>query len=165
MVHDSRQTGMTGRGNISVLLNNIRSMHNVGSVFRTSDGAGINHVYLCGYTPYPPRKEISKTALNADETVSWSYHLDAKALIQKLKEENTEILALELTEDSIDYREYLPNKSTCLILGHEREGVGEELLQLTDKVIKLPMRGKKESLNVSVAYGVAAYELTRNIKS
>lgn len=136
-------------------------MHNVGSIFRTSDGAGIDHLYLCGYTPYPPRKEISKTALNADESVNWSYHLDAVELIQKLKKDGVEIVALELTEDSIDYREFKPTKDTCLILGHETDGVENELLSLADKVIKLPMRGKKESLNVSVAYGIAAYELTR----
>lgn len=149
---------------LSVLLNNIRSMHNVGSVFRTSDGAGIDHVYLCGYTPYPPRKEISKTALDADENVSWSYHLNVIDLIKKLKKENVEIVALELTENSVDYREFKPSQNTCLILGHETEGVSEEILSLCDKVIKLPMRGKKESLNVSVAYGVAAYELTRGMK-
>lgn len=137
-------------------------MHNVGSVFRTSDGAGIDHVFLCGYTPYPPRKEISKTALNADDNVAWSYHLNAKKLIQKLKQEGTEIIGLELTEKSLDYREYSPTKNTCLILGHEREGIETELLQLTDKIIKLPMRGEKESLNVSVAYGIAAYALTKN---
>ncbi len=148
---------------ISVLLNNIRSMHNVGSIFRTSDGAGINHVYLCGYTPYPPRKEISKTALNAEENVAWSYHADAIDLIKKLKKEGTEIVALELTEESVDYREFKPSKNTCLILGHETEGVDAETLSLVDKVIKLPMRGKKESLNVSVAYGVAVYELTRSV--
>lgn len=146
---------------ISVLLNNIRSLHNVGSIFRTSDGAGINHIYLCGYTPYPPRKEISKTALRADENISWSYHLNAPELIQKLKTEATEIIALELTEKSLDYRKYQPTKDICLILGHERNGVEPELLQLADKVIKLPMRGEKESLNVSVAFGVVAYELTR----
>ena len=136
-------------------------MHNVGSIFRTSDGAGVSHVYLCGYTPYPPRKEISKTALNADETVEWSYHLSAVELIKKLKEEGVEIVALELTKESIDYRGFKPTKKTCLILGHEIDGVENELLSLADKVVKLPMRGKKESLNVSVAYGIAVYELTR----
>ena len=145
----------------SVLLNNIRSMHNVGSIFRTSDGAGIDHIYLCGYTPYPPRKEISKTALHADETMSWSYYLNSIELIKKLKKEGVEIVALELTEESIDYRKFKPSKNTCLILGHETEGVDKETLSLVDKVIKLPMRGKKGSLNVSVAYGIAAYELTR----
>jgi len=147
---------------LTVLLNNVRSMHNVGSIFRTSDGAGIDHIYLCGYTPYPPRKEISKTALYADETMSWSYHLNAIDLIKKLKKEGTKIVALELTDDSIDYREFKPTENTCLILGHETEGVDKETLSLCDKMIKLPMRGHKGSLNVSVAYGIAAYELTKN---
>lgn len=147
---------------VSILLHNIRSMHNVGSVFRTSDGAGVSKIYLTGYTPCPPRKEIAKTALGAEESVVWEYHPDPVSLIKKLKKEGVEIVALEKNKQSKNIQTYTSKKPLCMILGNEIEGVSEEILKLSDVVLHIPMRGKKESLNVSVAFGIGIYELLKS---
>lgn len=144
---------------ISILLHNIRSMHNVGSIFRTSDGAGVSKIYLTGYTPCPPRKEIHKTALGAEEFIPWEYHVDPVKLLKKLKKEGVGIVALEKNQRSQDISSYTSKKPTCLILGNEIDGVEESLLKLADQVLHIPMRGQKQSLNVSVAFGVAIYHL------
>ncbi len=146
---------------VSVLLHNIRSMHNVGSVFRTSDGAGVSKIYLTGYTPCPPRKEIYKTALGAEEVIPWEYHPDPLPLLKRLKKEGIEVVALEKNQNSKNIQDFHSNHSVCMILGNEIEGVNEELLQLSDVVLHIPMHGKKESLNVSVAFGVGIYSLTQ----
>ncbi len=145
--------------NVSVLVHNIRSMHNVGSIFRTADGAGVSKIYLTGYTACPPRKEISKTALGADEFIPWEYHKDPFALIQKLKKEGFEVVALEKSGQSENIQKFNSDKRTCLILGNEIDGVSEELLEYSDHVLHIPMRGKKDSLNVSVAFGIGIYQL------
>ncbi len=146
---------------VYVLLHNIRSLFNIGSIFRTADGAGVSKIYLTGYTGCPPRPDISKTALGADEFVPWEYHKDPVALIKRLKKEGIQVVALERTKKSTDILKFKPKYPVCMILGNEIEGVTKELLKLSDKVVEIPMRGKKESLNVSVAFGVAAYALTR----
>jgi len=143
----------------SVLLHNIRSMHNVGSIFRTADGAGVGKIYLSGYTPCPPRKEIHKTALGAENSVQWEYHKNPLALIKKLKKEGVDILALEKNESSQNILEQQIKKPFCLILGNEIEGVSDELLNQSEKTLHIPMLGEKISLNVSVAFGVAIYQL------
>ncbi len=146
---------------IYILLNNIRSLHNVGSIFRTSDGAGVKKLYLCGQTGYPPREEITKTALDAEEIVPWEYYIDPLDCIKKLKKRGIQIVALEQTEKSVDYKKFRPKYPTCLVVGHEIDGVSEEILELCDDVIEIPMQGKKKSLNVSVALGVAVYRLVK----
>ena len=143
-----------------VLLNNIRSLHNVGSIFRTSDGAGVKKLYLCGQTGYPPREDITKTALGAEEIVPWEYYIDPVDCIKKLKKRGIQIVALEQTEKSVDYRRFNPAYPVCLVVGHEIDGVQDEILKLCDAVIEIPMKGKKSSLNVSVAFGIAVYKLT-----
>ena len=150
---------------IYILLNNIRSLHNVGSIFRTSDGAGIKKIFLCGQTGYPPRDEISKTAIGAEEIVPWQYYIDPIDCIKKLKKKGVQIIALEQTDKSIDYKKFKPKYPTCLIVGHEIDGVSDEILELCDDAIEIPMKGEKKSLNVSVAFGIAIYELMSNLSS
>jgi tRNA G18 (ribose-2'-O)-methylase SpoU len=154
---------------VYVVLNSIRSNYNVGSIFRTSDGAMIEKLYLCGYTPYPPKegsalgkKEILKTALGATESVPWEYVKDPKEIIIKLKEKGIKICALELTSSSkpyykIDVRDF----PLCLLIGNEITGVSQELLDLCDYSIEIPQYGIKQSLNVAVAYGIAVFELRK----
>lgn len=138
-----------------IIAHNIRSLWNVGSLFRSADAFGITKIYLTGYTGTPPRREISKTALGAEQWIDWEYEEDPHAVIAKLKSESYVITALELTDDAININDYkVPNK-LCLVLGHEVTGVSEELLQQCDEVVFIPMHGKKESINVSVAAGIA----------
>lgn len=134
-------------------------MHNVGSIFRTSDGAGVAKIYLTGFTPCPPRKEIHKTALGAEEVVPWEYHEDPIILTEKLKKKGVKIVALEKNAESQDINAYIPQSEVCMIVGNEIDGVEPPLLALADQVLHIPMRGKKESLNVSVAFGVGVYRI------
>ncbi len=145
-----------------VLLDNIRSMYNVGSIFRTSDSIMIKKLFLTGYTPTPEKKEVKKTALGATESVEWEYHKDPIDLIKKLKTEGIKIVALEITDESIDYTEVPQNFfPMCLVVGNEITGIQNQILELCDLAIELPMYGIKHSLNVAVAYGIAVYELRR----
>ena len=146
---------------IYVLLNNIRSLHNVGSIFRTSDGARVKKIFLCGQTGYPPREEITKTALGAEECVPWEYYIDPIDCIKKLKKRGIRIVALEQTKKSIDCTKFKPKYPLCMVVGHEIDGVQDKILSLCDAVIEIPMYGKKRSLNVSVAFGIAVYELVK----
>jgi len=149
-----------------VILHNIRSLHNVGSVLRTADGAGAKKIYMTGYTPQPcdelgrVRPEIKKTALGAESAVSWEAVKNPRSLIARLKKEGFAIVALEKTPAAADYRTYIPAKKIVLVVGNEVRGISPALLSKVDSIISLPMRGKKESLNVSVACGVALYYLT-----
>ncbi len=147
---------------VYVVLNSIRSNYNVGSVFRTSDGAMIKKLYFCGYTPHPPKKEILKTALGSTESVDWEYVEDPKDVILKLKKEGVKICALELTENSKPYyRVKSADFPLCLIIGNEITGVSQDLLDLCDYSIEIPQYGIKQSLNVAVAYGIAIFELRK----
>jgi 23S rRNA (guanosine2251-2'-O)-methyltransferase len=146
---------------LSVLCDDIRSLHNVGAIFRTADGAALPHLYLCGITGTPPRSEIRKTSLGAEETVEWSYHQDPLPLIHELREQGQSIVVLEQTDTSVDYRQADYHFPMTLIIGHEYNGVREDLLDLVDLAIEIPMLGSKHSLNVSVAFAVAAYEIRR----
>jgi len=142
---------------VAVVLENIRSLYNVGAMFRTSDGAGIEKLYICGYTARPPRKEIDKTALGSTESVPWEWRQSSLEVIRELREKGYQIVALEHTDRSVphdgaDYRYPL-----CLVMGNEVEGVSQEAVELCDMAIEIPMHGVKQSLNVAVAYGVAVY--------
>jgi len=143
-----------------VLLDNIRSAWNVGSIFRSADGFGYDHVYLCGITPTPENEAVTKTSLGAEDTVTWSYHRDAVKLMNGLKKEGWIINALEddARATSIHTRENGPQKSV-LILGNEVTGVDPDLLDLCNEIYYIPMRGKKKSFNVAIAFGIAAYTL------
>ena len=146
-----------------VILDDIRSAQNVGSIFRTSDASGIDRLYLCGITPtpYPQRgvDRVSKTSLGAEKNVDWEYHDQTWKLIEKLKKENYRIIALEISKDAIDYKDLSFKFPVALILGNEVQGLSEKILSQVDTILSLPMYGSKESLNVSVAFGITAYKI------
>jgi tRNA G18 (ribose-2'-O)-methylase SpoU len=147
---------------VYVLLDSIRSNYNVGSIFRTSDGVMIEKLFLCGYTPHPPKKEILKTALGSTDSVKWEYIKNPKEIILKLKNEGIIICALELTNKSKQYYELSERDfPICLIVGNEITGVSQELIDLCDRSIEIPQYGIKQSLNVAVAYGIAIFELRK----
>jgi 23S rRNA (guanosine2251-2'-O)-methyltransferase len=151
---------------IALALHNIRSVYNVGAIFRTADAAGVSKIYLCGYTPAPidrfgrARKDVAKAALGAEKTVAWESVRDVNDLISKLKKEKYEILALEQDENSIEYTKAKLGAKNLLILGEEVSGIEKEILKKCDQILEIPMKGEKESLNVSVAAGVALYGLS-----
>lgn len=145
---------------VTVLVDNVRSLYNVGSIFRTSDGAMIQKLVLTGFTPHPPRKEIEKTALGATNSVKWEYVKSTLHAIQQLKEQGWNICCLELTDKSIPYYDVQPTDfPLCLIIGNEIVGVSAEIVKRCDMAIEIPMFGMKQSLNVAVAYGIAVFEL------
>lgn len=152
---------------IVAVLVNVRSVHNVGSIFRTSDAAGIKKIYLCGITPSPLdrlgklREDFSKVALGAERSVAWEKVVSTPMLLKKLRREGYEILAVEQARRSIPYHKANIGKmeKIALVLGNEVGGLTPSVLKLADKVLEIPMHGKKESLNVSVAFGIVAYRL------
>jgi tRNA G18 (ribose-2'-O)-methylase SpoU len=145
------------------VLDNIRSLHNVGSILRTADAAGVRKLYLCGMTGTPPRQEIRKAALGAEETVAWEYFKQTGAALEKLKSEGYVLIALENTPASVDYRRAVYRFPLALVVGHEYHGIAPEILARCDAAISLPMRGMKSSLNVAVAFGIAAYEIAHRL--
>lgn len=146
---------------------NIRSLENIGSLFRTADALGVNKIFLCGISGCPPNHKISKTALGAENMVPFEYHKQIWRLIDKLSKEKVKIVALELGKKSVIYTKFKPKFPLALILGNEIKGISKKILSKSDNMIHLPMRGKKESLNVAVAAGIAGYEISRhrNLKS
>ncbi len=144
---------------IILLAHNIRSLWNVGSFFRTADAFGIERIILTGYTATPPRREISKTAIGAQDWIPWSFERDPIIAMIALKEMGYTIVGLELTERSQNLTDYVPDNKLCLVVGHEVTGVPKELLSICDSVVAIPMCGKKESLNVAVAAGIALHHL------
>ena len=167
-----------------LVLHNIRSAHNVGSIFRTADAAGVSKIYLGGYTPTPTRfdlfedphlrsvgasdgqarsnlkeDKIAKVALGAEKTVPWEQHKQTWRLLEKFKKEGIKVIALEQSGGSIDYRKFKPEFPLALVLGNEVGGLSKEILKYADKIIAIPMYGRKERLNVSVAAGIALYKI------
>jgi 23S rRNA (guanosine2251-2'-O)-methyltransferase len=148
---------------IVIVLDNIRSMHNVGSVFRTADAFLLEKIYLCGYTPQPPHRDIHKTALGSTETVVWEYVDYCVKAVNFLKNEGYEIVAVEQVENSIALNKFSfdENSKLAVIFGNEVSGVDEEILKLCDDFIEIPQMGMKHSLNISVAAGIVLWELVR----
>lgn len=156
------------------VLNNIRSLHNVGSMFRTSDAVGITKIYLCGYTSAPAdefgvtRPQIAKTALGAEHTVAWEKKKSATALIDRLRREGFKIYAVEINERSVPCNSLKLSaralEKAVIVVGNEVDGVSPAILKRADKILEIPMFGMKESLNVSVAFGVVAYSLRLSAK-
>jgi tRNA G18 (ribose-2'-O)-methylase SpoU len=146
---------------VSVLLENVRSLYNVGSFFRTCDAAGVEALHLCGYTGYPPKNEISKTALGAEETVQWDHTWETVDRVTGLRARGYEIAAIETSVRSVDLFEWQPRFPVCLLFGHEVDGLTEPLRELADTHVRIPMLGQKHSLNVATAGGVVLYELLR----
>jgi tRNA G18 (ribose-2'-O)-methylase SpoU len=163
---DSTEDMLEGR--VIALVEDVRSLWNVGSIFRTADGAGIKSLYLTGITGCPPRKEIKKVSLGAEDSVKWRYHWSALAVLSKLKARGVFLVGLERTPESIPLHEFVAGKHSnitdgqclCLIVGNEVTGLSQETLSVCDIVCDLPMHGSKESLNVAVAFGIAAYMLS-----
>ena len=177
-----------------VICDNIRSLENIGSIFRTSDALGVSKIFLCGISglgagnkinqklycklgikPQPPsqgagpspqvlRAAVSKTALGAEKTIPFEYHRQIGRLIDKLKKDKVQIIALEQDKKAIPYTKFKPKFPLALIIGNEVKGISKRILKKCDKIIFLPMSGQKESLNVSVAFGAAGYEIFKNIK-
>lgn len=146
----------------AVLLDNIRSAWNVGSILRSADGFGFDRVYLCGITPTPDNEAVTKTSLGAEKTLRWSHHKDAVKLATGLKEDGWRVFALEEGKDAEDIHSLsiAPGERIVLILGSETTGVDPDLLKLSDGIHSIPMRGHKRSLNVAIAFSVAAFALS-----
>jgi tRNA G18 (ribose-2'-O)-methylase SpoU len=152
------------RNPVFALCDNIRSIFNVGAIFRTSDAAFIEKLYLTGYTPYPPRKEIEKVALGATETVPWEYYKDPLEAADKIKFMGIKLAVLEITDNkNLIWNIKAEDFPLCIVLGNEITGVSKELIDLADTSFEIPMLGMKQSLNVSVAYGIAVYEMLRKL--
>lgn len=149
-----------------VVLDNIRSLNNIGSVFRTSDAFLVESVFLCGITARPPHKEIHKTALGATESVQWEYAEDTVKLVKKFQRENIIVVSIEQVEKSVKLQDFRidPNQKYAVIFGNEVKGVQQEVLSLSDYCIEIPQFGTKHSLNVSVSAGVVLWELFKKFR-
>ena len=150
---------------IRILLHDIRSAHNVGSMFRTSDALGVSRIYLSGFTPCPtdrfgrPVKEIAKTALGAEQTIPWEYSKTPTKFVRTLQKQGFDIVGLEQDVRAVDYKTFRAKNKTLIIVGSEVAGLKKSLRDACDALIDIPMHGKKESLNVSVAFGIALFRL------
>ncbi len=147
--------------NLYLIAQNIRSLYNVGSLFRTADCFGVNKIYLTGYTGAPPRQQISKVALGAEQWITWEKYWHTHLLIKKLKQQGVKIYALETGAQTKKLTKFKPQFPCALIVGNEVKGITSTILKLADAVISIPMLGQKESLNVGIAAGIALYELNR----
>jgi tRNA G18 (ribose-2'-O)-methylase SpoU len=145
----------------TVVLNNIRSLYNVGSMFRTSDGAGVEKIWACGITGHPPNQQIAKTALGAQDHVAWEYRQDVCSVLEELRAGGYQIVLLEQTRGSCPYETFKPRPPVCLVVGNEIEGVSRDILPYCDAAVEIEMSGVKNSLNVAVAFGIAAYHFRR----
>ena len=150
---------------IIVILDNIRSMNNVGSIFRTCDAFIVEKLYLCGITAKPPHKDIAKTALGATESVDWEYVENVVELVQQLKQNNTKVYLIEQTDHAIPLNQFqFPEGKIAIVLGNEVFGVTEALLPICDGAIEIPQHGTKHSLNVTIAAGIVLWEKFKNLK-
>ncbi len=152
---------------IIVVLDNIRSLNNIGSVFRTSDAFLVEKIYLCGITAQPPHKDIQKTALGSTDSVNWEYRKDTLKLVEDLKKEGICIAAIEQAEDAVMLNEYSPepNKRIALVFGNEVKGVSQEVVNASDTVIEIPQFGTKHSLNIAVSAGILIWDLFNKLKA
>ena len=151
---------------LTVVLDNVRSLNNIGSVFRTSDAFRVEHIALCGITATPPHREIHKTALGAEESVEWSYHEDTVECVRGLKEKGYRIYAVELAHDSLKLGTdtVATDRPVALVLGNEIDGVQEAVMELCDGFIEIPQAGTKHSLNVSCAAAIVIWEMYKTMK-
>lgn len=151
---------------IIVILDNIRSLNNIGSVFRSSDAFLIEKICLCGITCCPPHRDIQKTALGATESVDWEYYPTTAECVKDLKSKNVKIVSIEQTDESIMLQDFIPdkNETTAIILGNEVKGVDDEVIALSDACIEIPQAGTKHSLNVSVCAGIVLYDLFQKLR-
>jgi len=150
---------------VAVLLDNVRSLYNVGSFFRTADAAAIEKLYLCGITGRPPKSAITKTALGAEESVAWEHSWDPAAVLRDIRGRGYELAAIETSVHAVDLFDWAPRFPVCVVFGHEVEGIQPELSALCDTHVRIPMLGAKHSLNVATAGGVVLYELLRKYRN
>lgn len=168
---------MKPKQEICLILDNIRSRENVGSIFRTADATGVSKIYLCGITPLPsqllPGKswegkptsdKIAKTALGAEKIVSWEYHAQTWRLLKKLRDNRLWLIALEQSPQAVDYRLFKPKFPLAMIVGNEVRGLNKKILSFADRIVEIPMCGKKESLNVAVATGITLYKIKEQLE-
>lgn len=153
------------KGSLIFILVSLRSLYNVGSIFRTADALGVEKIYLTGFTGTPKQSKVKKTALGAEENIDWEKVASTSKVIETLRSEGYQIIGLEKTDVSQDFRKWKPTKKTVILLGNEERGLSPRILKQCDKVIHLPMAGVKESLNVSVAAGSIGYYLINNQKT
>ncbi len=146
---------------IYVILDNIRSAYNVGSIFRTSDGAGDCEILICGISPTPEHNKVAKTSLGSTDSVPWKYFKTTEEAIEHVKSMNIPIYSIEITPEAQEYTQVKYPQDIAIVLGHETEGVGRRILEISDKHIYVPMRGKKESLNVATVAGIVIYEIIK----
>lgn len=150
---------------VVVVLDNVRSVHNVGAIFRTSDALGVNKIFLCGITPTPvdrfgrERNDLHKAALGAEKSVSWEYYSSSLLCVEQLKQEGYTVVCVEQAKNSIDYKTVIPKNKTCFVFGNEVEGVSKDVLEIADQVAEIEMMGEKESLNVSVTFGIMMFRM------
>ncbi len=148
---------------LQLILHNIRSVYNVGSIFRTADAAGVEKIYLTGYTPRPVDKfgrvnqKMAKTALGAERSVDWQGQVKLSGLIRRLQDEGREVVAVEQSREAVDYKKYQLSRPAVFIFGNEVAGLSPAVLKKADRIIEIPTRGEKESLNVSVAAGIVLF--------
>jgi 23S rRNA (guanosine2251-2'-O)-methyltransferase len=150
---------------IVIVLDNVRSMNNVGSVFRTADGFLLEAIYLCGYTPQPPHRDIQKTALGATETVNWYHQQNTVEVIKNLQQNGYQVIALEQANQSILLQDFVINKQQkyALVFGNEVEGVADNVITACNAVIEIPQAGTKHSFNISVSMGIVSWHFYNNI--
>jgi tRNA G18 (ribose-2'-O)-methylase SpoU len=154
-----------GRLPVSILLDNVRSLYNVGAFFRTADAAAIEKLYLCGITGRPPKRAIAKTALGAEETVAWEHDWEAAPLVESIRARGIETAAIETTVHAVDLFDWAPRFPVCVVFGHEVDGIRAEVSARCDTHVRIPMLGAKHSLNVATAGGVVVYELLRKYRA
>ncbi len=152
---------------VVIILDNVRSMNNVGSIFRTSDAFRIEHIYLCGITAKPPHKEIEKTALGATLSVAWTYEAVTENVITTLKKQNFQIIAIEQVENSIELQDFKPdfNSKIALIFGNEIMGVEQKIIDISHQCVEIPQLGIKHSFNISVSVGIVLWHLFLTAKN
>lgn len=158
-MRDTNRKTQKNNTEIYLIAENIRSLFNVGAIFRSADVFGVSKIYLCGYTACPPRKEISKTALRAEEWISWEQQKDTLALVKKLKKNGVYVIALETGDKAISLPLFEPRYPLACVVGNEVTGVSEAVLSEVNEIVKIPMLGQKESLNVAIAASIALYGL------
>ncbi|EIW93297.1 RNA methyltransferase, TrmH family [Capnocytophaga sp. oral taxon 412 str. F0487] len=163
---DIEQFKKAEKAPLIVILDNVRSLNNIGSVFRTCDAFLIEKIYLCGITATPPNKEIHKTALGATDSVAWEYEENTLSAVEKLKEQGAYIISIEQAENSTMLNDFQPNgkQKYAIIFGNEVKGVEQEVVSASDEVIEIPQYGTKHSLNISVSAGIAIWELAMKLK-
>ncbi|HEY1756929.1 MAG TPA: TrmH family RNA methyltransferase [Bryobacteraceae bacterium] len=164
MTRSSAGYGAIDRLPVTIMLENVRSMYNVGAFFRTADACGATRLYLCGITASPPKNAISKTALGAELVVPWEYTADPPALVSRLRTEGCEIAAIETSLHAVDLFDWQPRFPVALLYGHETDGLTSQVSAMADTHVRIPMLGKKHSLNVAIAGGVVLFELLRKYR-